>query len=160
MKTLFLLRHGKADRPAGMLSDKERPLLKHGVKEVAKMCQKMVEKGMTVEVIVSSTAARALETAQAAAEELGYNPGEIEMAEVIYGAEADELGLFLRHQSDERNSLMLVGHNPGLEDLAEMLARGYSGHLPTGGIIALRLSIRSWSELVPGCGKVMATLFP
>ncbi len=160
MKTLYLLRHGKADRPAGMLSDKERPLLKHGVEETAKICRKMARKGMIPEAIIASTAVRARQTAEAAARELDFERERIETAEVIYGAEADELGLFLRHQSDDRASLMLVGHNPGLEDLAGLLGNEQAGHLPTGGLIVLRLAITSWSDLTPGCGSITARLYP
>jgi len=160
MKTLYLLRHGKADRPAGMLSDKERPLLKHGVEETAKICHKMAKKGMFPEAIIASTAVRALQTAETAAQELGYESERLEKAEVIYGAEADELGLFLRHQSDARSSLMLVGHNPGLEELAGMLGNEDAGHLPTGGVIVIRLAIESWRETAPGCGRITARLYP
>lgn len=160
MKTLYLLRHGKADRPAGMLSDKERPLLKHGVEETAKICRKMARKGMIPEAIIASTAVRARQTAEAAARELDFDRERIETAEVIYGAEADELGRFLRHQSDDRASLMLVGHNPGLEDLAGLLGNEQAGHLPTGGVIVLRLAITSWSDLTPGCGSITARLYP
>ena len=160
MKTLYLLRHGKADRPAGMLSDKERPLLKHGVEETAKICRKLAKKGMLPEAIIASTAVRALQTAETAARELGYERKRIEKAEVIYGAEADELGLFLRHQSDERSSLMLVGHNPGLEELEGMLGNENAGHLPTGGVIVIRLAIESWSDAAPGCAKIIARLYP
>jgi len=160
MKTLYLLRHGKADRPAGMLSDKERPLLKHGVEETAKICRKMARKGMIPEAIIASTAVRARQTAEAAARDLDFDRERIENAEVIYGAEADELGLFLRHQSDDRASLMLVGHNPGLEDLAGLLGNEQAGHLPTGGVIVLRLAITSWSDLTPGCGSITARLYP
>ncbi len=160
MKTLYLLRHGKADRPAGMTSDKERPLLPRGIEEVARMARKMVKKGMRPEVILSSAAVRALETARTAAGELGMDPAQIQTAEVIYGAEADELGLLLRHQPDEQNAILMVGHCPGLEELAEMLAHDYSGHQPTGGVIALRLAIASWRDLKPGCGTLLNTLFP
>jgi phosphohistidine phosphatase len=160
MKVLYLLRHGKAGHPAGAVPDRERELLPRGIEETGKMCRKMVKKGMRPGVIITSTAKRAVETANVAAKELGYDPLQIETAEVIYGASADELGLFLRHQSDDREAVMLVGHNPGLEDLAQMLARDYSDHLPTGGIIALRLAIGSWQEIKPDCGRLITTLFP
>lgn len=160
MKTLYILRHGKADRPAGLFADQERPLLPRGREEVAQMCHKLVKKGMNPEMILSSTAVRARQTAQVAAHELGHDPETIQTAGLIYGAEAEELGLLLRHQDDRCSTLMLVGHNPGLEELAEMLAPDYSGHLPTGGIIILNLVIATWSEIKPGCGTLLRTFFP
>ncbi|HOT97658.1 MAG TPA: histidine phosphatase family protein [bacterium] len=160
MKTLYLLRHGKADRPVGMLTDKERPLLPRGIEEVARMARKMVKKGMRPEVILSSPAVRALETARTAAGELGMDPAQIKTSEVIYGGEADELGLLLRHLQEDCDSLLLVGHCPGLEALAATLAHDYTGHQPTGGVIALRLAIAKWEDLKPGCGSLLKTLFP
>lgn len=160
MKLVYLLRHGKADRPAGGVPDKQRPLLPRGSREVAKMCRKMVKKGMTPEVIISSTATRAFETAEVAARELGYNADKIERMDEIYGAEADELRILLQNQQEDRNSVLMVGHNPGLEELAAMLTRDYSGHQPTGGVIAIRLAIPSWRDLKPGCGQLITTLFP
>lgn len=160
MKILYLLRHGKADRPMGLPSDKERPLLPHGVDEVARMARKMVKKGMRPDLIISSTAVRALETARTAAAELGYPEARIASTDSIYAAEAEEIGLVLRHQQDDPASILVVGHNPGLEDLAGMLARKFSEHLPTGGVIALQLAISRWSEIEPGCGTLISTFFP
>lgn len=160
MKTLYILRHGKADRPTGLFADHERPLLPRGREEVAHMCHKLVKKGMNPEMILSSTAVRARQTAETAARELGHALETIRTSESIYGAEADELGLLLRQQDDSCRTLMLVGHNPGLEELAEMLAPGYSAHLPTGGIIILNLAITTWAEIRPGCGTLLRTFFP
>jgi phosphohistidine phosphatase len=160
MKRLFLLRHGKADRPFGMLTDKERPLLPRGREEVAQMCRKLLKKGMNPQAIISSTALRALQTAETAAMELGHDPAGVILAEAIYGAEVDELGVLLRMQDNNLDSLMLVGHNPGLEELAELLASDYHGHLPTGGIIALKLAAADWNETRPGCAVLIRTFFP
>ena len=145
MKTLLILRHAKSSWKEEELDDHERPLNKRGLNDAPRMGELLKEHDLVPEYILSSSAVRARHTAQLVAEHSGYE-GEIGGGRELYSfASADYLDA-LEKLADSYERVMVVGHNPGLEELAEWLTGVYTS-LPTASLAVLRLEINHWSEL-------------
>lgn len=145
MKTLYLMRHAKSSWKDNHLMDHERPLKKKGRKDAAGMGGLLSGKKHTPAIIYASTAERARETAGIVAEKSGYI-GEVRYDQKLYLAESDTLVAFLRQVPEDVDCILLVGHNPGLEALAQVLS-GKIVALPTAAIAHLQLPVGHWSEI-------------
>jgi phosphohistidine phosphatase len=154
VKTLHLLRHAKSDWSDASLSDHERPLNRRG-KRARKMIQEHID-GWTVDLVICSTARRARATARPVIEALGC-PARYEDA--IYAASGRELLELARALPDDYNTVMLVGHNPSLEELTTTLC-GSSPRYPTAALGTIELTIKRWADIAPGCGTVAAYVTP
>jgi phosphohistidine phosphatase len=145
MKTLLLMRHAKSSWKDQELSDHERPLNKRGRKDAPRMGQLLCDRELIPQRILCSSALRAKQTAEALVEAAG-NQAELMVLDRLYLAEADEYISVLREQPDHLERLMVIGHNPGLETLLQMLS-GRIESLPTAVIAHLVLPIQHWTEL-------------
>jgi phosphohistidine phosphatase len=145
MKTLLLMRHAKSSWKDTKLKDRDRPLNKRGKRVAPQMGELIKDKELVPQLILCSTALRARETAQALLSKIDFQ-GKIEYMDKLYMAEADDCVRILRHQDDELERILLIGHNPGLESLIPMLT-GRIEALPTGAIAHLALPVSSWKEL-------------
>src|SRR5262245_25715614 len=124
MKTLMLLRHGKSSWSDSDLDDDERPLTGRGKQAATRMGRLLAEKSLVPGRILSSTARRARKTAELAAEAAGYR-GEIELLDDLYLASAKKILSQTRtHTPDAVDRVLIVAHNPGLEELVDRLAGG------------------------------------
>lgn len=160
MKTLLILRHAKAqpDAPHG---DKKRALTERGLRDAAAMGHKLASLTGRIDLVVSSDAKRARQTAELAAEAAGYS-GEIEYNADIYGAGLDALLDVVKRLPDSADCVVLVGHNPGFEDLAaELAAPGtLPPRLPTAGVARLEFDAASWRSAKPGTGRLASVNSP
>lgn len=145
MKTLLVQRHAKSSWKHPELSDHDRPLNKRGKRDAPRMGRLVAAQGLRPDVIVSSTARRARRTAEEVARHAGCE-GAVQLDRRLYLASPDEIVDVVRGVAGSARRVMVVGHNPGLEDLVARLA-GRRETLPTAALAALRLSIRSWAEL-------------
>ncbi len=158
MKTLYLLRHAKSSWDNSNLADFERPLNERGLKTAPLMGETMREKEFLPEIIVSSPAKRARQTA-GLVKDSAHIEGEIEFDERIYAASTSELLEVVSELNDENTSAMLVGHNPGFENLVRVLT-GKFETMPTAALAVIDLSIENWSEVSPDCGTLREFLRP
>ena len=115
-RELILMRHGKSDWSKPM-SDYMRPIKKRGHREAAIVGGWLKEQGLVPGLIISSPAQRARETAETVAENMGYDRANIFWNESVYMADVSELLDAIATTPDDCTRLMVVGHNPGLEDL-------------------------------------------
>ena len=133
MKTLFLVRHAKSSRNEPALQDKDRPLNNRGKRDAPKMGKRLAKREVTPDLILSSPAKRALKTAQLIAKKLDYKLQDIVVDERLYATGADELLHVIRKLGAKPKSVMLVGHNPELTELAHHLSNMIT-QLPTCGV--------------------------
>jgi phosphohistidine phosphatase len=145
MKTLFLVRHAKSSRDEPALSDKDRPLNDRGKRDAPKMGKGLAKREVTPDLILSSPAERALETAQIIAKKLDYKLADIVVEEGLYATGADDLLRVIRKVGAKRKSIMLFGHNPELTVLAHRLSSKIT-HLPTCAVAEFRFDAKSWSN--------------
>jgi phosphohistidine phosphatase len=154
VKRLHLLRHAKSDWSEPGLADHDRPLNKRG-KRARKTIAEHVA-GWRVDLVVCSTAARARATAKPIVAELGC-PVTYERA--VYTGSAADLVRVVRTFPDDAHTVMLVGHNPSIEDLTELLCGTTPGY-PTAALGTIELAIDHWSDVAPGSGTLTAHVTP
>jgi phosphohistidine phosphatase len=144
-KRLMLLRHAKSSWKDKHLKDFDRPLKKKG-EETAELIGKILaHDGYLPDLILSSPAKRASQTTEIVNEYSGLK-GSTQFVEAFYMAEPGEYIQALRELPDSVNSVMVVGHNPGLEALLQML-EGKVNALSTGALAILELELTHWSDL-------------
>lgn len=145
MKTLLLLRHAKSSWKHPELPDHDRPLNKRGKQDAPRIAKIIRDNGLVPDLIMSSTAKRARKTARIVAKTCGY-AGEVALTPALYHAGPNTYIGTLSRQADEYQRIMLVGHNPGLEELLEMLV-GQMEPIHTATLAHVLLPLTQWSEL-------------
>jgi phosphohistidine phosphatase len=145
MKTLLILRHAKSSWAEPGLADIDRPLNKRGKRDAPRIGRLLRTEDLLPDLILSSPARRARKTAEAVAEESGYS-GEIETQPDFYPGDPEAYLQVLRGLSDELERVMVVAHNPGLEELVDALT-GESVALPTAALAHITLPVERWSQL-------------
>lgn len=145
MKTLFLLRHAKSSWKKEELPDHDRPLNKRGKNDAPRMGELMVKEELYPDLIISSSAKRAKKTTELLVGGAGFNP-EIVYERDLYAAWPDAYIETLNVLPDNYERVMVVGHNPGLEELLEILTDEFE-RMPTATLAVISLPIASWREI-------------
>ena len=160
VKRLYLLRHAKSSWSDPSLADEERPLAPRGRKAAKKMAKELRRREIRPKLVLSSSSQRTQETLELIASSLGDPPVEVE--EGLYGAGSDALLARVRAVSDTVGSVLVVGHNPGLQDLALRLtpSERLIEKFPTGALAAFELDAESWQELGQTEARLAAYLVP
>ena len=152
MKRLILFRHSKTEPDAPNGKDFDRRLTHDGRRDAERMGQEMRGLGLHADRIIASTARRAVETAEGAG--LTAEPDLR-----IYNASAGELMAVAEGTEDTAESLMIIGHNPGLERLASRML-GAPIAMPTGSLIEIELVVESWAEAGGAAGRAIRFVKP
>jgi phosphohistidine phosphatase len=145
MKTLFVLRHGQAIPESQTDSDHARDLTPRGAAEARRAAESLLERSKRPSLILSSSATRARQTAEACVEVL-TGRAELSVLDGLYLAEPNSYLAALGLRGEPHDAVMVVGHNPGLEALIYVLTR-CSEHLATASLVEITLPISAWSEL-------------
>lgn len=138
MKSLTLFRHAKTERDSATGRDFDRRLAERGREDAPRVGEELRKLGLDYDLVLSSPAARAAETAEMAGLSSQFD-------DRIYDATAEELITIVRTAKDSVNRLMLVGHNPGFERLASQLV-GYFVEMPTGSVVEIELASDRWGD--------------
>ncbi|AFN74757.1 putative phosphohistidine phosphatase, SixA [Melioribacter roseus P3M-2] len=160
MKKLFLIRHAKSSWDNPGLTDMERPLNKRGERDAPFMARLIKEKGIEPDLIISSPAKRAFDTALVFASIYGKNEEDIIVEDRIYEAGMRELSLVVEDIDDRFESVFLFGHNPGLTNFANLLGSEYLDNMPTCSIVGIGLNVDSWKNIERGKGKTFLFEYP
>lgn len=153
MLRLILLRHGKSSWDDPRLDDFERPLAPRGLSNVPEMGRRLARRGQLPELIVSSAAVRALATARAVAREIGYREDRIVEAPELYLAVPGEVLAVIRKAPASAGTVMLVGHNPGFTDLANMFDGVRLDNMPTAAMLCVEFDVRDWEKIEPAAAR-------
>jgi len=156
MKTFLIMRHGKSSWKDPNLADNERPLKKRGRKDSARIGALLKDQKLVPDIIICSTAKRAKQTAKIIIDELNYE-GHIEYLESLYMAEPEAIFQALQSLPDVE-AVMLIGHNPGLETLLQILSDGINS-LPTAALAKVTLPINEWRQLNMDVSGVLDALW-
>jgi phosphohistidine phosphatase len=142
MKSILILRHAKSSRKDPDLTDHDRPLNKRGKRDAPRMGRLLRKENLVPDIIISSTAMRARATAQAVAKASGYK-GDITFNRSLHAAGPQAHIDALHDLSDDHVRALMIGHNPGLEELVEMLT-GEIHLMPTCSLAHVKLRIGKW----------------
>jgi phosphohistidine phosphatase len=167
VKRLFVLRHAKSDWGRPGLADHERPLAPRGERATGLLADHLRRVRVEPAVVLCSTATRARETFDAVRVALPESTP-VWFERRLYGADADELIDRVNEVPDSDGSVMLVGHNPGLQDLVLGLAPARDAALvarveakfPTAAFATLDLAVDRWAEVAPGTGTLVDFVVP
>jgi phosphohistidine phosphatase len=146
MKTLLILRHAKSSWKFPDLTDHDRPLNRRGKRDAPRMGRTLKERKLVPDLVISSTATRAMDTASAVAKNSGYKGKRIKF-ESLYAAEPAAYLAVLREVADNYHRVLIVGHNPGVEELIEMLT-GEIHIIPTCTLAQIEFDIEKWSTVL------------
>jgi phosphohistidine phosphatase len=158
MKTLFVLRHAKSSWDNPDWSDFERPLNSRGLDAARFIGNLIYERALAPQIIVSSPAKRAKQTA-VLVKEIAEIAKSVEFDERIY--EASPLTLFnlIREFDEKYNSVLIVGHNPGFENLVRILT-GEPVQMPTAALAKINLASEIWSAIETESGELEFLIRP
>jgi len=165
MKILYLLRHAKSDWADPALGDFDRPLNARGRKAARAMGRELKRLGLAADRILASPAARVVETLEGVAEGYGGRMA-VDYDRHLYLAPAETLLDLVREADDVHGRLLIVGHNPGMEQLALLLARGgalrdrLAAKYPTGALAQISLPAAHWRDVDRGSGTLDLFLRP
>jgi phosphohistidine phosphatase len=169
MKRLFLLRHAKAVPAESGVEDFERTLMLVGMQDAGAIARYLHKNGYRPDLILCSSAARTAQTGELVVQQLEC---EIEYRESLYLAEPQKILAAVRAAPATLSSLMVVGHNPGLEALASLLARepvrrkerarheALEEKFPTCALAILDFDAGRWRDVAPGTGKLVDFVRP
>jgi phosphohistidine phosphatase len=146
MKTILILRHAKSSWKFPDLSDHDRPLNRRGKRDAPDMGRILKNKNLVPDLVISSTATRAKDTASEVAKHSGYRGKKTEI-ESLYAAEPAAYLKVIRELADNYHRVLIVGHNPGVEELIEILT-GEIHIIPTCTLAQIEFDIDDWSELL------------
>ena len=157
MKTLLILRHAKSSWDQPELFDYDRPLNKRGKRDAPRMGKHLKQQGLIPELILTSSAKRARKTASKVAKASGYT-GKIEKLERFYHAKAGVYFERLKALPDTYQRVMVVGHNPTMEDLVRYIAKRIE-RMPTAALAHIELPIQQWKSLDLGIDGNLVNLW-
>jgi phosphohistidine phosphatase len=146
-KELLLVRHAKSSWDDPSLDDHDRPLNERGLRNAPEMGKRIQGWGIRPDVWISSTALRAITTAEVMAEQNGFPPDQIQRSKDLYHASASELQGFIARLDDRIGSAILFGHNPGMTTLVSNLYGLPIGNVPTCGVVHLQFNENTWSAV-------------
>ncbi len=159
MKTLLVMRHAKSDWGVAYGDDHERPLARRGVKAARRMGQFIADEGVAPELVISSTAVRALTTAELAAE-AGDWGCPIVTTEDFYASDARSVLESVGETEAGVERLLIAGHEPTSSALVTWLIGGGRVRMPTAAVACLDLPHGGWADLAPGSCELRWLMTP
>ncbi len=167
LKTLLLFRHAKSSWDSPGLKDHDRPLAKRGWRAAPMMATRLAELDLPPDRVLCSTALRTRQTFDCLAD-VFETPPPVRFERELYAADPATLLEHLHRLDDAVDSAMLIGHNPGLEELAEFLAGSGDADalarmrtkFPTAAVAHLEFEVGHWSEIKAGAGRLVSFARP
>ncbi len=160
MKRLYLARHAKSSWEEEWLDDFERPLNERGKRDAPMMGEVLKDLGVKPDVLVTSPAARAVATARILARILEYPLEKIRYRERLYEAGNRDFVDAIATLDDEHESAMLIGHNPTLTSVANMLTGAGIENVPTAGVVGIGFDEDSWIPASEQGGRLLFFEYP
>ena len=145
MKTLLVLRHAKSSWKKDATDDHDRPLNERGERDAPVMGDRLKAAGVRPSLIIGSSAVRAWKTARIIATQIAYPIEFLQREPGLYHAGVNKLLDIVATQDEGFNSIMIVGHNPGLTDLANEFIPGLTANIPTAGYVSILVGTEDWN---------------
>lgn len=158
--TLYIVRHAKAEDRAIFMPDHDRQLTSDGIIAAARMGRYLHGKAILPDVIISSTAPRAKDTAMVIAEQIGYDPAAIRLDNGLFDGGPKAYLAALNALPDTVQSAMIVGHNPDVSYLAEYLTHQSIGSMSKGAVVTIEFDDVNWAEMSGRTGHVVNNISP
>ena len=159
MKYIYLVRHAKSSWKDKLLSDRQRPLNKRGKENAPVMAERLRARGGQPDLIISSPAKRARMTAKKLAAGIGYDFEQLATDERLYFHDMEGVLEVIQDTPESAQSVMVVGHNPDMTELLNLLAGHVTGNMPTCAIATLSIKGK-WQDVRLGMADLVDYDFP
>ena len=146
-RRLFIIRHGKSSWDNEGLEDIERPLAKRGIRNAGEMAERLLAKNLIPQLILSSPASRALNTALIMSKSWDISAENLLIRDALYMAYLSEIEQVIAGVSAEIRNLAIFGHNPSFTAYANSFLELPLDNLPTAGVVIVRLESENWSGI-------------
>ena len=160
MKQIVFIRHGKASHEQSFAKDIERPLIEKGIERTKKISKYLSDNNIIPDLIISSNAIRAFETAKFIAHTFNYNEKNIKVFDSLYGCNTEEYLNLIHSISNKINTLFVFGHNPEISECFSLFSGQHQLPLPTSGTAIFSSVSKKWSEIHPKNTKLIKLLIP
>jgi phosphohistidine phosphatase len=160
MKTLYIIRHAKAEDKSVNKTDYDRKLSATGERDARLMGLALQGLGVHPDMVLSSPAERALHTAEIVIDALDLSVDNIVCNKDIYNTTLKTLLKVLSQSPDKISSLMVFGHNPAFKDLVNYLGNKKFEKLPKGSVVTLKFEIEKWSKINKRSGQLTYFEYP
>lgn len=161
MLRIYIVRHASAQDRSETLPDFERSLVKKGEKEALAVARFLASTHAPPDLMISSFANRAIETAHLFAKAFGYPRQRILLRDTFYGdTKVEDLAAEIRKQPDKYKTLMLFGHDPAFSQLAALLVKDFHETIPKGGVVVAEFPARRWRDMADGQGRLLEFTTP
>lgn len=157
-KKLLLVRHAKSDWGNPTLKDFDRPLNKRGKENAPEMAIRLKNRGLKIDLLLSSPAKRAKSTAKFFAKTLGF--AEIQFESSVYEANSTTLLNVVNQINNTADTAVIFGHNPGLTDLTNLLSHADIYNIPTAGMVLIKFPVEQWALVSAGTGDLIFFDYP
>jgi phosphohistidine phosphatase len=148
MKILYIARHAKSSWDFSSIPDYDRPLLEAGMLRTKKIIKHLKTQEAKPDLIVSSHALRARETARMIADGLSYPAEKIVINEAIYHGDINDIINLISTLTDDKEKVMIVGHNPTLTSLSNIFLSDPIDWLPTSGVVCIEFNTDKWKNIM------------
>jgi len=161
MKTVYLFRHAKAQSKDLGIPDFERSITDKGRRVTREMSRRAQEKKIVPDIMISSPANRAIETAWIVADVYGWNPDTIQTEQLLYDAsDGESIFDIVQAINNEHQSVMIFGHNPTFNQFASAMIPDFDGNISKSGVVGACFVADSWQEVAPGKGRLCVRMNP
>lgn len=158
--TLFIIRHAKAEDRAMFMADHDRELTPEGIMAAARMGRYLHEKNIHPDVILSSTAPRAKDTAKVIAEQIGFDPAQVQLEASLYDGGPKAYLAAINALPGSTKSAMIVGHNPDVSYFGEFLTHQSIGSMSKGAVVAVTFDNMDWAQVSGRTGSLLFQTSP
>ncbi|MCB0699816.1 MAG: histidine phosphatase family protein [Chitinophagales bacterium] len=160
-RRLYMIRHAKSSWKNPMQSDYERPLNDRGMLDAPVMGERLKDFGIVPDLIISSTAKRAQQTAKKIADTIGYDKDGIKWYEKLYHCIPSVFEEVIYEIDDDVETVFIVAHNPGITDFVnEFSPMFHTDNMPTCGIVGAEFELKEWNEFSRVEKKVILYEYP
>jgi phosphohistidine phosphatase len=159
VKNLYLIKHAKSDWSTPEISDVERELTKKGLKDIVTIGSYLLLRGNVPDVMLSSCALRAAKTSDLLATKMAFD-GPKHYLEELYLTSAEIIKELIMVQESHVQNIFVIGHNPQLTELANLLSSEHISKLPSMGVVAINFEIDEWSQLEQSKGEIDFFVYP
>lgn len=160
MKTLLLIRHAKAEKEAPSSKDFDRPLAALGRTNASLIAQRVKAAGISPQLLIASSALRAITTALLMAKEWDYAEEKISQEPGLYYADMSSFHDIIQHIDNKINTAALFSHNPVISQVAASFTDSKVNHFPTCGALALRLHCDTWKDFLKAKKEILLFEYP
>ncbi len=160
MKQILLVRHAKSSWADMLQADHDRSLNDRGKRDAPFMAQKLVAEGLELHGILSSTATRALKTANAFRKAFELGKDQVLQSRSLYHAGPQQIIEQINALPESWSKVAVFGHNPGFTDLANRISGSYIDNVPTCGILGSSSDVTTWAEWSPDVAVRLFFYYP